>query len=328
MIGRQSSGAALQLAVRAPSLRWARRLGAVAIGLVMMSFPLIACGDDDNGGSADADIVYEANDGSATNVFRVDPSTGEYTQLTRAQSYDGQPAWSPDRDRIIYISDAGQAANVTDLYTMAADGSDVRRLTNTPDRSERSPKYAPDGSRIAVALLRGNDYFLATLAPDGSDEQVLAGPFDFVEFPSWRKDGDEIYFAAIGDGTQSIDILSVNVDSRQVTMRVSTPSPDVCPHFSFDGEYMTYARSPSGPNDEPDIFRRPVSSDDVSGAGDEQLTDALGRDDYGNPSPDDKRYVFLSNRDGNFDLYLMGRDGANVTRLTNTPDLRENVPDW
>lgn len=272
--------------------------------------------------------MYEANDGARTNVYSVDSETQASVQLTQGESYDGQPAWSVDRERIIYISDAGQAPNVTDVYTMAADGSDVQRLTNTLDAAERSPKYAPDGSRIAIALLRGGEYFLATLAPDGSDEQVLAGPYEFVEFPSWRRDGQEIYFAAIGDGTQSIDILSVSPATRDVTVRVSTPSPDVCPHFSFDEEYMTYARSPSGPNDEPDIFRRPLASDDVSGVDDERLTDAEGRDDYANPSSDDERYVFLSNRDGNFDLYLMDRDGGDVTRLTNTPDLRENVPDW
>lgn len=300
----------------------------VALALVVGGLLISSCGDDGDGADGDALIVYEANDGMRTNVYTVDPETQESVQVTRAENYDGQPAWSPDRERIIYISDAGQAQNITDLYTMAADGSDVERLTTTPDRAERSPKYSPDGSRIAIALVRENEYFLATLAPDGSDEQILAGPYRFVEFPSWRRDGEEIYFAAMTDDSQGIDIYSVSAESREVTLRVSTPSPDVCPHFSFDGEYMTYARSPGGPNEEPDIFRRPLSVDDVSGGGDERLTDAEGRDDYANPSPDDERYVFLSNRDGNFDLYLMDRDGGNVTRLTDTPALRENVPDW
>jgi TolB protein len=157
---------------------------------------------------------------------------------------------------------------------------------------------------------------------------VLAGPFDFVEFPSWRRDGQEIYFAALSDDTQALDILSVNVETRDVTVRISTPAADVCPHFSFDQEWMTYARPPGDPDEEPDLFRRPLERDDTSGAEDERLTDSPARDDYGNPSPDDERYVFLSNRDGNFDLYIMDFDGTNLRRLTNTPELRENVPDW
>ena len=290
---------------------------------------LSACrggGDSDDGPVSL--ITYEATDGKTMDVYSINPETRESVKLTNAESYEGQPAWSPDRSRIIYISDAGQDANVTDVYTMAADGSDVQRLTNTPDAAERSPKYSPDGSRIAMALRRDGDYFLITLAPDGSDEQILAGPFEFVEFPSWRRDGGEIYFAAIDESTQATDILSVNVATKAVTVRISTPSADVCPHFSFDEQWMTYARSPGGENEEPDLFRRPLELDDVSGASDERLTDSPARDDYGNPSPDDEQYVFLSNRDGNFDLYLMDFDGGNVTRLTNTPDLRENVPDW
>lgn len=305
--------------------RWMLGLG--VLGAVLASASLAGCSER-GGDEPPALIVYEGNDGEAMNVYTIDPDTKESTKLTSAESYDGQPAWSPDRDRIIYISDAGQSQNVTDLYTMARDGSDVQRLTSTPDAAERSPKYAPDGSRIAMSLLRDDQYYLATLAPDGTDEQILAGPYQFVEFPSWRRDGREIYFAAIGEGTQSVDILSVNIESWQVTVRVSTPAADVCPHFSIDGEFLTYARSPGGANEEPDVFRRRVDADDVSGDADERLTDSTGRDDYANPSPDDERYVFLSNRDGNFELYLMDRDGGGVERITTTPDLKENVPDW
>ncbi len=38
--------------------------------------------------------------------------------------------------------------------------------------------------------------------------------------------------------------------------------------------------------------------------------------------------MFLSRRDGNAELYLMDAEGENERRLTFTPDLHENVPDW
>jgi Tol biopolymer transport system component len=44
-------------------------------------------------------------------------------------------------------------------------------------------------------------------------------------------------------------------------------------------------------------------------------------------SPDSSRITFLSNRDGNFEIYVMNADGSNQTRLTNNPDLDES-PDW
>ena len=33
-------------------------------------------------------------------------------------------------------------------------------------------------------------------------------------------------------------------------------------------------------------------------------------------SPDSRRLAFYSDREGNFDIYVMDRDGDNVTRLT------------
>ena len=113
-----------------------------------------------------------------------------------------------------------------------------------------------------------------------------------------------------------------------MTTRIATPAGDVCPHVSHDGEYLTYASGAGDENGNIDLFRHELSSSDTTGAGDERLTDSSFTDDYGNPSPDDKSYVFLSNRDGNSELYLMDADGTHQRRLTTTPTVRENVPDW
>src|SRR5581483_475538 len=100
--------------------------------------------------------------------------------------------------------------------------------------------------------------------------------------------------------------------------------------FSRDGARLTYAAPRPGADDANlEIWAHEVTSEDPTGASDTALTDDPARDDYGNPSPDDRTMVFVSDRDGpGGDLYLMDRDGANVRRLTDTPDLRENVPDW
>lgn len=51
-------------------------------------------------------------------------------------------------------------------------------------------------------------------------------------------------------------------------------------------------------------------------------------DDFGPAwSPDGTRIAFSSNRDGNFEIYLMDADGSNQTRLTNNSATDTN-PDW
>ena len=71
-----------------------------------------------------------------------------------------------------------------------------------------------------------------------------------------------------------------------------------------------------------------MSSSDTTGLGDVRLTDSPGVDDYANYSSDDRELVFVTRRDGEQDLYLMDADGGNQRRLTDTPGVRENVPDW
>ena len=117
-------------------------------------------------------------------------------------------------------------------------------------------------------------------------------------------------------------------DTREVKTRIATRGPDVCPHFSRDGKRLTYASPRDGDEAHLDIFAHDMASDDTTGAADTPITSDPARDDYANASPDDREMVFVSDRDGNPELYLMSRDGSNERRLTTTPDVRENVPDW
>ena len=51
-----------------------------------------------------------------------------------------------------------------------------------------------------------------------------------------------------------------------------------------------------------------------------RLTDSPAQDIRPRLSPDGSRIVFTSNRDGNYEIYLMQSDGSHVVRLTNHPE--------
>jgi Tol biopolymer transport system component len=281
-------------------------------------------------------IVYEAQVGEATNVYTIDPQSGASRQITAGTSFDGNPAWSPDRKRILFSSRRdGQSRN--DLYTMDADGSNVSRLTDTPDAGEWSAKFSQDGSQIAYVREASDGWSVWLMRADGSERRRLAGVYPLAEFPSWAPGGRDLYFAAImptpaGTPTASLHIYSVDITTGSVRTRIDTGGTDVCPHFSRDGKWLTYAAGRAGgeyaSGNNLDLFAHDLSSDDTTGAHDVALTDDPARDDYGNASPDGTQMVFVSDRDGNAELYLMDRDGSHQRRLTSTPDARENVPDW
>ena len=329
--------------LRPHGLRSRLGVGCVLLAATTLTFAFAACGGDSVRPKQPL-IVYESRDAQkATNVWTVDADTRAAKQLTFGTRFDGNPGWSPDHARIIFSSDRDSDPGENDLYTMSASGGDVRRLTNTPDVSEWSAKFSPDGKRVVYVANTNDGWHLSLAGADGSDQQHVAGPYKFAEFPSWRRDGVEVYFSAIAQDRNDADIYSYDMATHAVQTRISTPAADVCPHFTRNGQTLIYATAAPGDEKNIDLFAHDLSSDDASGAHDVRLTDDPGVDDYGNPSPDDKSIVFISNREApgetysedpnapsaaNNDLYLMDRDGKHQRRLTDTPDARENVPDW
>jgi Tol biopolymer transport system component len=309
--------------------------------IAIVAAALAGCGESDDRPHL---VVYEASTGGVTNIFTIDPTTGETAQLTDADDFDGNPSWSPDRKHIVFSSKRDDP-EAFDLYVMDADGGNVRRLTETPDAGELSPRYSPDGKRIAYVSDDGDSWTVWEMSAAGDDKRRLAGSYDFAEFPAWTPDGRLLYFAAIEEaaanaaGSSAVDIYatssentahiySVDLRTLEVQTRIRTAGIDVCPHISPDGERLVYASTSTADSATHRIFSHDLDSGDTTGASDTPLTDGSARSDYPDPSPDGSRLVFTSERDGNTEMYIMNADGTEQRRLTHTPEMRENVPDW
>ena len=324
--------------------RLAAAFGA-AIALALTATEASACG---GGSKTAALVVYEAKAAKGgpgapsytpeegdtdgyTQVYVADAKKGTTRRVTDGAYNSGNPAWSPDRSRIIFKSDRDNQPGRDDLYTMKADGSDVRRLTETPDIREWTPKYSPDGKTIVyVRVVPREGTFLALMDADGGNQRQVAGPYAFAEFPAWKKDGSQVYFSAIERGRNDADIYAYDIASGAVMPVVSSPAADVCPHFTHDGKTLTYASvAPGGDGDNVDLFAHDMTGGGAPGPDvDRRLTDDPAVDDYGNPSPDDREIVYIHKSGASADLWLMSRDGSNKRPLVVTPDLDENVPDW
>ena len=89
----------------------------------------------------------------------------EKTQLTDNPGRDIWPVWSPDGQRIAFISKRDENWNI---YVVNADGSSLEaRLTNDP-QDDYFGSWSPDGQRIVFTRGSGEEAGIYVMNADGS----------------------------------------------------------------------------------------------------------------------------------------------------------------
>lgn len=73
---------------------------------------------------------------------------GRATPITQGPAYDAQPRFSPDGQRIVFVSDRSGSE---DVWLIGADGSDPRPITSDPYSRFISPGFTEDGQSILVS---------------------------------------------------------------------------------------------------------------------------------------------------------------------------------
>ncbi|HUQ81091.1 MAG TPA: amidohydrolase, partial [Gemmatimonadaceae bacterium] len=92
---------------------------------------------------------------------------GTATPLTRGMAFDGQPRWSPDGKRIVFVSDRDGGWN---LWTISADKRDTAQVTRGKTNNYFSPEWTPDGKYIVAT--RGQKLWMYH-ADGGSGQQLI-----------------------------------------------------------------------------------------------------------------------------------------------------------
>ena len=76
---------------------------------------------------------------------------GNATRLTSGMGYDIQPRFSPDGERIVFVSDRSGDQNV---WLMPAGGGEPVQLSKGVGSAFLSPEWMPDGKYIVVSRAR------------------------------------------------------------------------------------------------------------------------------------------------------------------------------
>ena len=268
-------------------------------------------------GGGMAQIAFVSDRSGAAEIYLVSIDGSGLTQITYIQEGACQPHWSPDGQRLVFISPCSRDVDTyagSSMFIMDVDGGNRIPLPGPPG-GDFDPSWSPDGTKIVFTSLRG-DGVPSIYILDLTDNSVIPFGDDLGRYnadPVWSPDGSMIAY--------------IGWDYRVYAKRVD--GSESFPLIVGGGNY--YNSNPIWAPDESVVLFSRVNADDTSGVtslwavpfsaegamavevmNSTQVVDA-------SISPDGFWLVFKSWISGSHDIYLMRSNGIDREPLITDP---------
>ena len=265
-------------------------------------------------------------------------------RLTQHPLQDLTPAWSPDGSRIAFVRRGiGRERTSHGIYTMAADGSDLRAAFEfTPDlESSERPAYdfegtnglswSPDGTRLAFPVYEPNQSALYTVGSDGSEPLRLYGEGrrrraasgtrgkqqDIQGTPAWSPDVSRIAFLTHTE-REGLSVYTIAPDGSNPRRVAHVPDghsgKDPSVAWPPDGGRLLFSHGRADPdklNYDPGWLTH-IYVVDALGDDSSENSHSVGYGNNASWSPDGSRIAVVNYRRGSKDefLYTVSPDGS------------------
>jgi acylaminoacyl-peptidase len=273
-----------------------------------------------------ADIMTDRN---YSNLWMIDFDGSNNRALTTGDRHDGSPRWSPDGNRIIYVSDQDGSPQI---YMRWLDTGQTARLTNL-QYPPSGLAWSPDGKHISFTSFvpdRAPQVASVPTAPPGAKWAEPARVIDKLVYrfngPGYLQSGYTHLFVIPGEGGTPRQISSGNFQHGGPAFRSSDAvwTPDGKHLIMSANRRDNYELEPL----DTEIFEFSVADQTVRA-----LTSRKGPDNSPAVSPDGKLIAYLG-----FDdtyqgyqvtrLYVMNRDGSNPRMISGDLDRDVVDPRW
>ena len=220
----------------------------------------------------------------------------EFTRITKAYEYDSAPAFSPDGTKIAYVS---YQDDVQNIWIVDSEGKEEpKRITNTATLDNR-PTWSPDGKSIIFSSAKLNDNAEPKLSIVNSDGTNLR---------------------QLGKGVQGYNPSCSPVNGQIVFVSQN----NLWIMKAIDDEHPKYITT-KGYHDYPcwmDNVKKVLffSDNDLHliniDKEDSICLTNTAWNSFPSVSLKTNKIAFISNRSGNYDLWIMNSDGTNPVQIT------------
>ncbi len=244
--------------------------------------------------------------------------------------YNTSPTLSPQGDKVAFISNRN---GFFDVFVMnAVDGTQIEKVVDgqqTPNFEELhllTPgiSWSPDGKRLAIAAKAGEQDAILLVDVKSGDIEKLTFGLEGIFSVNWSPKGDNLAF--VGNSARESDIYVYNMETKTLSNLTSDIYSDEEPSWSPDGKILYFASDRAGtlPGDSAQVYTHRFHSLDiyeitVADRTLRQLTH-WSESDQSSPvaSPDGKKLLFVSDRNGINNIYELRIDSASIRPITNS----------
>ncbi|MFN2197757.1 MAG: protein kinase domain-containing protein [Anaerolineales bacterium] len=275
-------------------------------------------------GNSNGQVAFVSDRTGIPQIWLINVDGVRYSQLTEMPGGACQPDWSPDGQRLIFISPCPDRRELylgSQLWSIRADGTGLATMLGQA-AGDYDPDWSPDGTRIVFTSLRqtGKPQIYVLNIDDGDFEPLATEGLKNMQ-PTWSPDGSQIIYVSTQEMGERLWIMNADGSGKRP---LTEPEPIAnYPNWSSDGITVIYTRR-DNIGALPDLY--------IGELGEDFFPTQLSED--GSPrrdaqiSPDGLWIVYEGWPDGSsHDIWITNLEGTESRVLVNSPFYDFN-PAW